>query len=122
MHTLLDTQTVRLFPCPICGDALEVRESKKDKPYVVCNACGVQMFVRAETGIRRFEKLTNEASAQNIWGRLTELLQRYQKLCPKCGNKFWVTEQSRHTDWLGELDGYTCPECGATAKLDSSYT
>src|SRR5258708_32423201 len=122
MRTLLEIYTTRYFHCPICAEALEVRESKKDKPYVVCNACGVQMFVRNETGIRRLEQLTQEANTKNVWERLKELPQRYQKTCRQCANKFWVTEETRHTDWLDELDGYTCPQCGVIDKLDSGNT
>jgi len=95
MRTLLETYTTRHFPCPICVGALEVRESKKDKPYVVCDACGVQMFVRNETGIRRLEQLIQEANTKNVWERLAELLQGYQKTCRQCANKFWVTEEGR---------------------------
>ena len=122
MHTLLEIHATRHFPCPVCGEALDVRESKKDKPYVVCDACGVQMFVRNEAGIRRLEQLVQAAKTQHVWERLKELLHRYQKTCPQCANKFWVTEETRHTDWLNELDGYTCPECGAINKLESGST
>ncbi len=33
------------LPCLICGNEVEVRLSKKNKPYLVCD-CGVQVFVR----------------------------------------------------------------------------
>jgi predicted RNA-binding Zn-ribbon protein involved in translation (DUF1610 family) len=36
----------RMFPCPICGVATDVRITKKDKPYITCDPCGVQVFVR----------------------------------------------------------------------------
>ncbi len=31
----------RRFPCPVCTDPREVRLTKKDKPYIVCDPCGV---------------------------------------------------------------------------------
>ncbi len=43
--------------CFLCQRHLEVRTSKKDKPYLVCNDCGIQVFVRFEKGMKRLEKL-----------------------------------------------------------------
>ena len=40
-----------LFPCPICNRDLNVRLSKKNKPYVICDICGVQLFIRKKQGI-----------------------------------------------------------------------
>lgn len=42
------------FPCPVCGQSRAVRQTKANKPYVRCDPCGVQLFVRGEEGIRRF--------------------------------------------------------------------
>ncbi len=42
------------FPCPVCGDMCRVGISKKEKPYYVCTECGVQVFIRAQDGVRRF--------------------------------------------------------------------
>src|SRR5204862_5794590 len=81
---------LRLFPCCVCGEAREVRTTKKGKPYMICDPCGVQMFVRVETGIRRFERLVADAAGNNIWKRLAELQHRYQFDCPRCGQKFWL--------------------------------
>ena len=47
-----------LFPCPVCKKDLDIRVSKKQKPYCVCQDCGVQLFVRGKRGISRFEKKT----------------------------------------------------------------
>jgi predicted RNA-binding Zn-ribbon protein involved in translation (DUF1610 family) len=44
---------IEKYPCPICGKDRLVRYSKKGKPYVTCNECGMQLFVRAEAGIKR---------------------------------------------------------------------
>ena len=44
------------FSCPLCDDKLEVRISKKEKPYMVCDVCGMQMFVRTKTGIVRLSE------------------------------------------------------------------
>ena len=114
----LESATRRLFPCPVCGQGLEIRETKKDKPYVVCDQCGMQLFVRNETGISRFERLVNSAEQRDIWKRLEELQQRYHKKCPKCGKEFWITPEQIKTSWMdGSFVGYRCPEkgCDGTA-------
>ena len=32
--------------CWLCGSPTEIRFSKKDRPYLVCEECGVQTFIR----------------------------------------------------------------------------
>jgi len=49
----------REFPCPLCGMGLEIRLTRKQKPYCVCNSCGNQIFFRGKTGIRRLRELIN---------------------------------------------------------------
>lgn len=50
------------IPCPLCETPLNIRLTEKDgegeptlksKPYIVCQDCGVQMFVRYPKGIHR---------------------------------------------------------------------
>ncbi len=43
-------------PCFLCDQDLEVRQTYKNKPYLVCDGCGIQIFVRGKKGIERFEK------------------------------------------------------------------
>jgi DNA-directed RNA polymerase subunit RPC12/RpoP len=45
------------FPCLLCGTGLEIRLSQKGKPYCVCNSCGIQVFFRGKTGIRRLREI-----------------------------------------------------------------
>jgi hypothetical protein len=45
------------FPCLVCWTGLEVRLSRKGKPYIVCDSCGIQVFFRGKTGINRFREL-----------------------------------------------------------------
>ena len=33
-------------PCWLCGSPVQVKYTKKDKPYLTCEACGLQTFVR----------------------------------------------------------------------------
>jgi C4-type Zn-finger protein len=118
MSTLLDAARTKFFPCPICCQKLDVRTSKKDKPYVVCQACGMQMFLRTQPGIQKFEKQVTDGDASNLWARLDSLESQYQKTCPKCETKFWVNEKLRATDWFGEFVGYSCsePDCDGVVK------
>jgi len=44
------------FFCPVCENSLKVRFSKKNKPYCICDDCGVQLFARAKNGIEKFKK------------------------------------------------------------------
>jgi len=47
----------QMFPCPVCTEPREVRETKKSKPYLICDPCGVQVFVRGPAGIGEFNRL-----------------------------------------------------------------
>jgi len=42
---MANTAQVPRVACWLCGAVVQVRFSKKDKPYLVCD-CGVQIFVR----------------------------------------------------------------------------
>ena len=109
------------FPCSICGAPLDVRYTKKGKPYVICDSCGVQMFVRNGEGIRRFEILLMETKDKDIWTRLSKLEQRYRKNCPECGTGFWAEEKLMKTSIIdGSLQGYRCPKpgCKGIVKLE----
>ena len=53
--TILNTK--RMFPCPVCGVATDVRITKKDKAYITCDPGGVQVFVRGPAGISSFNRL-----------------------------------------------------------------
>jgi hypothetical protein len=59
----------------------------------------MQMFVRVETGIRRFEAMVEAADRDDVWGRLT----------PELIKTSWVS---------GTFQGYRCPDanCDGIAK------
>jgi hypothetical protein len=107
------------FPCCICSAPLEVRETKKGKPYVICDPCGLQMFVRNGEGIRRFQILL--AETQDIWMRLARVEQRYKKKCPACGHEFLAEDKLIKTSVMnGSVLGYQCPQqgCKGIAKAE----
>ena len=35
-----------MIPCWLCSQPVEVKFSRKDKPYLICDNCGVQTFIR----------------------------------------------------------------------------
>jgi hypothetical protein len=45
------------FPCCVCSAGLEIRLSKRGKPYCTCIPCGIQIFFRGKTGIRRLTEI-----------------------------------------------------------------
>jgi len=102
-----------LFPCPLCGKPLDVRATKKKKPYVICDPCGVQLFIRSKAGMRSFEQLVSDAEQRNVWKRLEDLQTRYQRKCSECGKSFWIVPDQIKTSWVdGSFEGYRCPERG----------
>ena len=42
--------------CFLCDKPVQVEKTRKEKPYIVCNICGLQMFVRYEEGIKKLRK------------------------------------------------------------------
>jgi len=90
---------------------------------MICDPCGMQMFVRVETGIRRFEAMIEAADRDDVWGRMAKLQQRYELQCPKCEKKFWLTPELIKTSWVsGTFEGYRCPDsdCGGIAKEEEA--
>jgi hypothetical protein len=55
------------LPCFLCGSQLEKRNSKNDKPYFVCDPCGLQVFVRRKRGIEKLANLMNQLEHQEIY-------------------------------------------------------
>ncbi len=109
------SENKRLFPCPVCMEPVDVRESKKKKPYVVCDGCGVQMFVRNRAGISAFNRLVERAEAEDLWAELAKLSERYRLQCPECARRFWIESDLIEANWMhGGFAGFRCPneECG----------
>ena len=47
----------KTIPCFLCSQKLEQRTDKRNKPYFVCDPCGVQIFVRGRQGIENLAEL-----------------------------------------------------------------
>jgi DNA-directed RNA polymerase subunit RPC12/RpoP len=43
--------------CFLCTQQLKQRKDKHDKPYFVCDVCGVQIFIRGRQGIKNLAQL-----------------------------------------------------------------
>jgi len=107
---MINTGT-KWFPCPLCLKPLDVRMTKRRKPYVICSPCGVQMFVRERAGIETFSKLVEQGLKSDVLTRVSQLEQRYRRKCPVCTKPFWANPQLAGTNWLnGKVSGYRCPE------------
>ncbi len=105
-----------MFPCPVCTEPREVRVTKKDKPYLVCDPCGIQLFIRGPAGIEEFKRLVERTSGDGVLSRLNEMERRYRLTCAECGCQFWAEPKLVKTSTFdGSLKGFRCPQkdCGA---------
>ena len=112
----------RMFPCPVCTDPREVRTTKKSKPYMICDPCGIQLFIRGPSGIDGFNRLIDRASGEDLWTRIREMKRRYNLKCPECGCRFWIEPELAKTSVFdGTLKGFRCPQknCGATVEWEN---
>jgi predicted RNA-binding Zn-ribbon protein involved in translation (DUF1610 family) len=92
---------------------LPIRISKKNKPYVVCDPCGLQLFVRGPAGIAELDRLVERKTWKGLMERLEEMERRYWLRCPDCGDDFWIEPNLIKTSSFdGRLKGFRCPNCG----------
>lgn len=86
----------REFPCPVCGMGLQIRISRREKPYCICNLCGIQIFFRGKAGIRRPKELLEEekmisardssaSESVSLYNRLEQLKTQRKELENKQG-------------------------------------
>jgi DNA-directed RNA polymerase subunit RPC12/RpoP len=91
------------LPCFLCGAGLPILASKRKKPYLTCNGCGVQIFVRGKSGIARLHELARlgilvsvaKESAMhgiNLYNRLEQLKIQKRDLAIKRGIFFWNSD------------------------------
>jgi hypothetical protein len=118
---MLELNGQRVFPCPVCVELREVKMTKKKKPYVTCDPCGIQLFVRGPAGIAAFQRLIDSGNSQGLWAAMKEMEPRYHLKCPKCSSRFWIKPSQAKTSLFdGSLQGFRCPEkrCGATVAWE----
>jgi hypothetical protein len=99
------------FPCPVCAEPREIRLTKNDKPYLICDPCGVQLFIRGRIGGERFAVLLQQATVESVIARFNEMERRYRRRCPGCGQQFWIEPRLIKTSLFdGSLKGLRCPQ------------
>jgi predicted RNA-binding Zn-ribbon protein involved in translation (DUF1610 family) len=116
---MADLSGKRMFACPVCAERREVRITKKKKPYITCDPCGIQIFIRGPAGITAFYRLVERAEESDLLTRLEEeeMERRYRMKCPKCGTRYWAERGQVKTDLLnGSFRGFACPECGSVVE------
>jgi|HubBroStandDraft_2_1064218.scaffolds.fasta_scaffold325275_2 hypothetical protein len=59
-------ENTALIPCFLCGNGLEIRTSVRNKPYLICDWCGVQTFIRGQRGIKSFYEYKNSLKSGEI--------------------------------------------------------
>jgi len=100
----------KMFPCPVCAQPREVRQTKKKKPYITCDPCGIQLFVRGPLGIAALGRLLDRATVEDLWTRLAEMDSRFYLKCSACGCRFWIEPRLVKTSLFdGSLQGFRCP-------------
>lgn len=50
------------IPCFLCGDFQKIKLTKNNKPYFICDTCGIQAFIRKTDGINRLTDLINNST------------------------------------------------------------
>src|SRR5947209_12884206 len=99
----------RMFPCPVCISPHEIKLTKKNKPYITCDPCGVQLFIRGPAGIEEFNRLREWADGEGLLARIQEMERRFRLTCPDCGCQFWIERRLIKTSSFdGSLKGFRC--------------
>lgn len=63
MKSEINTQKLHVpenIPCFLCGDFQKIKLSKNNKPYFICDSCGIQMFIRKSEGVNRLNDLIRD--------------------------------------------------------------
>lgn len=81
--TLRIDEEQKYFPCPVCGELRVLEQTIKGKPYLTCNDCGVQLFVRGKEGIRKISEQLADYTAVGISKGKMSLLDQYNELQKK---------------------------------------
>lgn len=59
-HVAYENAHIRCFLCEL---NLEIRQDKNGKPYFICDQCGIQTFIRKQSGIKEFTRFLDETAA-----------------------------------------------------------
>ena len=104
------------FPCPVCAVNRQVKLTKKSKPYITCDPCGIQVFIRGPAGIVAFNRLIEKGESAGLLSRLEQMQRRFRLTCPECENEFWIERRLIKTSSFdGSFKGFRCPLNGCEA-------
>ena len=107
-NLIVDPENEEL-PCFLCGKTLEIRHTKRNKPYFICQNCGIQAFVRYDAGIKRLDELVQELDnyesahrkllgssfeVMSLISRLIELKDRFAEIDQGSGLREFLTGSS----------------------------
>jgi hypothetical protein len=83
-NSAADSVAGKEFPCPACGVSLRIRIARNQKPYCVCDGCGIQLFFRGKVAIRRLQEIIRSqmliASEESSASQAVLLYNRIQQL------------------------------------------
>ena len=89
------------IPCFLCGNSLEIKRSKRNKPYFICDPCGVQAFIRREKGIQTLGKMAaqgklpgNSLNVAALLNRLAELREKHREIQERKGLFYFLAENN----------------------------
>ena len=49
----MEMDEINKIPCFLCGQSTQVKDTRKGKPYFICDPCGLQAFIRRPKGQER---------------------------------------------------------------------
>jgi hypothetical protein len=84
--------------------------TKKKKPYLTCDPCGIQLFVRGPAGIAALNRLLDRGKVEDLSTRLAKMERHFYLRCEACGCQFWIEPRLVKTSLFdGSLQGFRCP-------------
>ena len=72
-----------MIPCFLCGNPAELKQSKNQKPYFICEGCGVQAFIRGAKGIKRLQEAMRSKTFNHMATKSTALINQMIRLKEK---------------------------------------
>ena len=75
------------IPCFLCRDSVLIKRDKNQKPYFICEVCGIQAFIRRKQGIRLLKELQDNSFSS------LELIQLTRELTLLKSEKEKITSQ-----------------------------
>jgi predicted RNA-binding Zn-ribbon protein involved in translation (DUF1610 family) len=114
----------------MCRALLDVRESIKNKPYVVCDPCGMQMFIRKEQGIASLKNIIANGplvsnspvemlreKIKSLEIQLSQAKRTHETSQQIAGSQAGTQIMRKRISELEELILRICPNCGKKFEI-----